>query len=123
MFSSYQATGFKQQREDQRKADAGNRAAWNSLFIRSDTVAEAVAAHYGISKGLLLDAEAADLPVRMALGEAQVRGGSGGRGEGGWRWGRAHGMGGAQRSTGEERNMRRGEGRVSAVGEGTWEHS
>ena len=28
----------------------GNRAAWNSLFIRPDTVAEAVAAHYGRSE-------------------------------------------------------------------------
>jgi hypothetical protein len=69
-----QGGGFKSQREQQRKADAGNRAAWNSLFMRADTVAEAVAAHYGISKAQLLDAEAADLPVRMALGEAQVGG-------------------------------------------------
>jgi multiple RNA-binding domain-containing protein 1 len=67
------AAGFKQQRDEQRRADAGNRAAWNSLFMRSDTVAEAVAAHYGVTKAQLLDREAADLPVRMALGEAQVR--------------------------------------------------
>lgn len=65
--------GFKAARDKQRKADAGNRAAWNSLFMRADTVAEAVAAHYGVTKSQLLDAEAADLPVRMALGEAQVR--------------------------------------------------
>ena len=65
-------TGFKAQRDAQRKADAGNRAAWNSLFMRADTVAEAVAAHYGVTKAQLLDREAADLPVRMALGEAQV---------------------------------------------------
>lgn len=42
--------------------------------MRADTVAEAIAAHYGVSKAQLLDREAADLPVRMALGEAQVRG-------------------------------------------------
>ncbi|KAI8464255.1 MAG: hypothetical protein J3K34DRAFT_380531 [Monoraphidium minutum] len=66
------AGGFKAQRDAKRKADAGNRAAWNSLFMRTDTVAEAVAAHYGVTKGQLLDREAADLPVRMALGEAQV---------------------------------------------------
>jgi len=66
------AAGFKQQRDAQRRSDAGNRAAWNSLFMRADTVAEAVAAHYGVTKAQLLDREAADLPVRMALGEAQV---------------------------------------------------
>lgn len=40
--------------------------------MRADTVAEAVAAHYGVTKAQLLDREAEDLPVRMALGEAQV---------------------------------------------------
>ena len=45
---------------------------WNTLFLRADTVAEAVAAHYGITKAQLLDRDATDLPVRMALGEAQV---------------------------------------------------
>ncbi len=40
--------------------------------MRADTVAEAVAAYYGVSKSELLDRSAADLPVRMALGEAHV---------------------------------------------------
>lgn len=66
------SSSFKKQRAAQRTADAGNRAAWSSLFMRADTVAEAVAAHYGVSKGQLLDAAAEDLPLRMALGEAQV---------------------------------------------------
>lgn len=65
--------GFKAQRAAQRRAEAGNRAAWSSLFMRADTVAAAVAAHYGVSKSQLLDGAAADLPLRMALGEAQVR--------------------------------------------------
>lgn len=52
-------TSFKQQKEAGQRAGAGNRAAWNTLFMRSDTVAEAVAAHYGISKSQLLDKEAA----------------------------------------------------------------
>ena len=63
---------FKQQRAAQRKAEAGNRAAWNSLFMRPDTVAEAVAAHYGVSKSELLERHAGDLPLRMALGETHV---------------------------------------------------
>ena len=65
-------TKFKEAREAERKSEAGNRAAWNTLFMRSDTVAEAVAAHYGITKSQLLSRDAADLPVRMALGEAHV---------------------------------------------------
>lgn len=40
--------------------------------MRPDTVAAAVAAHYGVSKAQLLDSSAEDLPLRMALGEAQV---------------------------------------------------
>ena len=36
-------------------SSAGNRSAWNSLFMRADTVAEAVAAHYGVTKAELLD--------------------------------------------------------------------
>lgn len=51
--------GFQQQKAADQKAGAGNRAAWNTLFMRPDTVAEAVAAHYGISKSQLLDKEAA----------------------------------------------------------------
>jgi multiple RNA-binding domain-containing protein 1 len=42
--------------------------------MRADTEAAAVAAHYGVSKAQLLDAGAEDLPLRMALGEAQVLG-------------------------------------------------
>jgi hypothetical protein len=71
------AGGFKGEREEQRKREASsNRAAWSTLFMRSDTVAAAVAAHYGVSKSQLLDASASDLPLRMALGEAQVCRGS-----------------------------------------------
>ena len=64
--------GFKAQREAQQRAQAGDRAAWSTLFMRSDTVAAAVAEHYGITKAQLLDKEASDLPVRMALGETHV---------------------------------------------------
>jgi hypothetical protein len=64
--------GYKADRDAQRKRDAGNRSAWSTLFMRADTVAAAVATHYGVSKSQLLDASAEDLPLRMALGEAQV---------------------------------------------------
>jgi len=51
--------GFKAEREVARRAGAGNRAAWNTLFMRPDTVAAAVAAHYGVTKAELLDRDAA----------------------------------------------------------------
>lgn len=65
---------FKQRREEERKASeaSGDTKAWNSLFMRSDTVIENIARKYGVSKGDLLDREADDLAVRIALGETQV---------------------------------------------------
>lgn len=40
-------SSYKEAKEAALKAGAGNRSAWNSLFMRADTVAEAVAAHFG----------------------------------------------------------------------------
>tara|TARA_B110001450_G_scaffold94725_1_gene89847 strand:+ start:1 stop:732 length:732 start_codon:yes stop_codon:yes gene_type:complete len=68
-----EAGGYKKSREDRLKRDAGtNRAAWNSLFMRQDTVAAAIAAKYGVTKADLLESGENDVAVRMALGEAQV---------------------------------------------------
>ena len=62
--------GFKQNRDSRLKLDAGtNKAAWNSLFMRQDTVSAAVAAKYGLSKADLLESGDADVAVRLALGE------------------------------------------------------
>uniref|UniRef100_A0A5B7C6H3 Putative multiple RNA-binding domain-containing protein 1 n=1 Tax=Davidia involucrata TaxID=16924 RepID=A0A5B7C6H3_DAVIN len=74
-FSANQSSKtFKQQREEERKASeaSGNTRAWNSLFIRPDTVVENIARKFGVSKSDLLDREADDLAVRIALGETQV---------------------------------------------------
>jgi len=69
-------TSFKAAREASRRAaagGAGDSKAWNSLFMRQDTVAAAVAAHFGVSKSDLLSRDAGDSPaVRLALGEAHV---------------------------------------------------
>ena len=51
--------GFKGEREAERRSSAGNRTAWNTLFMRADTVAAAVAEHYGVSRAELLDRDAA----------------------------------------------------------------
>ncbi|KAH9741641.1 nucleotide binding [Citrus sinensis] len=65
---------LKQRREEERKASeaSGNTKAWNSLFMRPDTVVENIARKHGVSKSDLLDREANDLAVRIALGETQV---------------------------------------------------
>lgn len=51
--------GFKAAKEADRRASAGNRSAWNTLFMRPDTVAAAIAEHYGVSRAELLDRDAA----------------------------------------------------------------
>ncbi|KAL0442291.1 UNVERIFIED_CONTAM: Multiple RNA-binding domain-containing protein 1 [Sesamum latifolium] len=68
------AKTFKQQRDAERKASeaSGNTRAWNSLFMRPDTVVENIARKFGVSKSELLDRESDDLAVRIALGETQV---------------------------------------------------
>ncbi|XP_065865872.1 multiple RNA-binding domain-containing protein 1-like [Euphorbia lathyris] len=65
---------FKQRWEEERKASeaSGDTRAWNSLFMRPDTVAENIARRHGVSKSDFLDREADDLAVRIALGETQV---------------------------------------------------
>lgn len=65
---------FKQKREDQKKVSeaSGDTRAWNSLFMHPDTIAENVARKYGVSKSDLLNPEADDLAVRMALGETHI---------------------------------------------------
>lgn len=64
----------KQRREDARKASeaSGNTRAWNSLFMRSDTVVENVARKLGVSTRDILDRDADGLAVRLALAETQV---------------------------------------------------
>ncbi|KAH7839984.1 hypothetical protein Vadar_010969 [Vaccinium darrowii] len=73
-FANESLKTFKQKREKEKKAleASGNTQAWNSLFMRPDTVVENIAREFGISKSDVLDREADDLPVRIALGETKV---------------------------------------------------
>ena len=66
-------SSYKREAQERKKAEAGNRRAWSTLYMRDDTVAEAVAELTGVAKAELLSAEAGDAAVRLALGEAQVR--------------------------------------------------
>lgn len=74
VFDNHPSKTLKQQREEERKASEarGNTQAWNSLYMRPDTVVENIARKYGVSKSELLDRESDDLAVRIALGETQV---------------------------------------------------
>ncbi|KCV69016.1 hypothetical protein H696_04436 [Fonticula alba] len=68
---------FKEKRLAERKANAGDVATWNSLFLNPDTVASAMADRLGVSKAQLLDshrasAGTANAAVRLAQAEAQL---------------------------------------------------
>eukprot|EP01025_Chloroclados_australasicus_P022430 TRINITY_DN23128_c0_g2_i3.p1 TRINITY_DN23128_c0_g2~~TRINITY_DN23128_c0_g2_i3.p1 ORF type:complete len:749 (-),score=111.18 TRINITY_DN23128_c0_g2_i3:374-2620(-) len=63
---------FKDKKQQELKEDAGNRETWNALFVRSDTITEAIAAKMGMSKEQFLDRDASDLALRLALGETQI---------------------------------------------------
>lgn len=65
-------SSFKRDKEMKMKKEATNKVAWNTLFMRSDTVAEAVADMYNMSKSDLLDPTVSDMAVRLALGEVKV---------------------------------------------------
>ena len=70
--TGHAASSYKVAKEAQRKADAGNRKAWSTFFMREDTVADAVADLMGVSKASLLAADSDSAAVSLALGEAQV---------------------------------------------------
>ncbi|XP_058728754.1 multiple RNA-binding domain-containing protein 1-like isoform X2 [Vicia villosa] len=65
---------LKQRRQQERKASeaSGDTRAWNSLFMRPDTIVENITRKYGVSKSDLLDREADDPALSIALGETQV---------------------------------------------------
>jgi len=80
------ATTYKKKKELQMQAHAASakdQASWNTLFVRSDTVTESIAAKYGLQKSDILDTSAASrnedgtdgstaMAVRLALAETQL---------------------------------------------------
>lgn len=64
---------YKKKRAAKKRAEAGHSFNWNSLFMRADTVADSMAATFGVEKGEILDpTTAGSLAVRMALGETHI---------------------------------------------------
>lgn len=48
---------YKEQKELERRARAGDSTGWNASFVRSDTVVDALADRLGVGKGDILDRE------------------------------------------------------------------
>ncbi|KNE55541.1 hypothetical protein AMAG_01430 [Allomyces macrogynus ATCC 38327] len=66
------AGSFKAKRQAQLKAKAGSDFNWNSLYMASDAVAGAMAAKLGVGKADILDRDADNMAVRLALAETHV---------------------------------------------------
>lgn len=63
---------YKKRQEAKRKTNDSS-FNWNTLFMRSDTVADAMATSYGVDKSDILDKETdSSIAVRMALGETHI---------------------------------------------------
>ncbi|CAO3639840.1 unnamed protein product [Cunninghamella echinulata] len=65
-------SSIKKEKEKKRKNLAGSDFNWNSLYMSSDAIAESIADRLGIAKSELLNAEADNVAVRLALAETQI---------------------------------------------------
>ncbi|KAI8097768.1 uncharacterized protein BX664DRAFT_293484 [Halteromyces radiatus] len=65
-------SAVKKEKEQKRKNLAGNDFNWNSLYMSSDAIAESIADRLGVAKSDILNAEADNVAVRLALAETQI---------------------------------------------------
>ncbi|KAF7722066.1 Multiple RNA-binding domain-containing protein 1 [Apophysomyces ossiformis] len=65
-------SSVKKEKEKKRKNLAGNDFNWNSLYMSSDAIAESIADRLGVAKSDVLNAEADNMAVRLALAETQI---------------------------------------------------
>lgn len=65
-------SSVKKQKDTQRKAQAGSDFNWNSLFMSGDAIAASIADRLGVSKADVLNPEADNQAVRLALAETQI---------------------------------------------------
>ena len=63
---------FKKQKEEKMKSEASMDYNWNTLFLRSDTVADAISSKLDIQKGDLFNIESDSMAVRLALSETHI---------------------------------------------------
>ncbi|KAJ2960379.1 hypothetical protein NQZ79_g4192 [Umbelopsis isabellina] len=65
-------SSVKKQKDSQRKAQAGSDFNWNALFMSGDAIAASIADRLGVSKADVLNPEAENQAVRLALAETQI---------------------------------------------------
>ncbi|CAE6484494.1 unnamed protein product [Rhizoctonia solani] len=71
-FSASQKTSLKKDKATKRKEDAGRDFNWGMLYMNSDAVLSSVADRLKISKADVLNPEASNASVRLALAETKV---------------------------------------------------
>ncbi|NXX93788.1 RBM19 protein, partial [Centropus bengalensis] len=68
-----ESSSYKKQKEAKDKANSASSHNWNTLFVGTNAVAEAIAQKYNASKSRVLDHETKDsVAVRVALGETEL---------------------------------------------------
>ncbi|KAI8891456.1 RNA-binding domain-containing protein [Backusella circina FSU 941] len=65
-------SAVKKEKERKRKSLAGNDFNWNSLYMSADAIAESISDRLGVSKSDVLNANADNMAVRLALAETQI---------------------------------------------------
>ncbi|KAG0162704.1 Multiple RNA-binding domain-containing protein 1, partial [Apophysomyces sp. BC1034] len=65
-------SNIKKEKEKKRRNLAGNDFNWNSLYMSSDAIAASIADRLGMAKSDVLNAEADNMAVRLALAETQI---------------------------------------------------
>ncbi|XP_074494180.1 putative RNA-binding protein 19 isoform X2 [Sebastes fasciatus] len=67
------SSAYKRQKDAKNKASSSSSHNWNTLFLGTSAVADAIAEKYNTTKSKVLDHESkGSLAVRMALGETQI---------------------------------------------------
>ncbi|NXU14387.1 RBM19 protein, partial [Pardalotus punctatus] len=67
------SSSYKKRKEAKEKANSASSHNWNTLFVGTNAVADAMALKYNASKSQVLDAESKDsVAVRVALGETEL---------------------------------------------------
>ncbi|NXI23238.1 RBM19 protein, partial [Sterrhoptilus dennistouni] len=68
-----ESSSYKKHKEAKDKANSASSHNWNTLFVGTNAVADAMAQKYNASKSQVLDAESKDsVAVRVALGETEL---------------------------------------------------
>uniref|UniRef100_A0A803YP77 RRM domain-containing protein n=1 Tax=Meleagris gallopavo TaxID=9103 RepID=A0A803YP77_MELGA len=68
-----ESSSYKKQKEAKDKASSASSHNWNTLFVGTNAVADAIAQKYNASKSQVLDHESRDsVAVRIALGETEL---------------------------------------------------